>query len=92
MQMEQWFVIGQKAIQNVEFTSAGAIYYSASQTIVFPQSFVENPSFDVSVRTSNLAWAGNVMSTTTQGTFQVLHSTNVTRNVAIKWQAIGKWK
>lgn len=53
---------------------------------------MENPSFDVSVRTSNLAWAGNVMSTTIQGTFQVLHSTNVTRNVAIKWQAIGRWK
>ena len=79
-------------IADVEFTSAGGIYYSVAQTITFPAEFSINPSTSVSTRTSNLCWAGSVTANTTQCMFSILHSTNVSKNVAVEWQAIGRWK
>lgn len=83
---------GKLSLSNVEFASAGAIYYSAYQTITFPASFVGNVSTNISAMTGNLAWIGNIASTTSKCTYVVLHSTDVKRGVNIEWQAIGRWK
>ena len=83
---------GRKSISNVEFSPAGAIYYSATQTITYPAQFIETPSTNISCRTSNTAWAGNIISNNNNCTFNILHSINVTRSVSIEWISIGRWK
>ena len=82
---------GRKSISNVEFSPAGAIYYSATQTITYPAQFIETPSTNISCRTSNMAWAGNIASNNNNCTFNILHSINVTRPVHIEWISIGRW-
>ena len=71
---------------------ANAIFYSALQSITYPSKFIEAPSTSISCRTSNIAWAGNIYSKNDNCTFNILHSTDVTRPVYVEWQAIGRWK
>ena len=84
---------GNKDIADVSFTQLVAgINYSDTQTITFPQSFIDNPSTSISCKSSNIAWSSNVVSSTSSFTFDILHSNNITRDIHCEWQAIGRWK
>lgn len=84
---------GSKDINNVSFTQfTTSINYSNIQTITFPQLFINNPSTSIGCRSSNMAWSSNVISSTSNFTFYILQSTDVTRTIHCEWQAIGRWK
>ena len=81
-------------ISDVTFTElATGINYSETQTITYPQEFIDNDvSVKVSCRSANFAWAVNETSIASSFQFDILHSTNVIRDISCSYIAIGKWK
>ena len=82
------------SIANVTFTElATGINYSETQTITYPQEFIDNDvSVKVSCRSANFAWAVNETSIASSFNFTILHTTNVKRTISCNYIAIGKWK
>lgn len=86
---------GQASLENVTFTQwATGLNYSEQQSLWFPQDFIAEDDIGMSVtcRSSNFAWASNVVPTKDHFVFYIMHSTNVQRTVFITWSAIGRWK
>lgn len=81
-------------IRDVTFTElATGINYSETQTITYPQEFIDNDvSVKVSCRSANFAWAVNEISIASSFQFDILQSTNVIRNISCSYIAIGRWK
>lgn len=81
-------------IKDVTFTElATGINYSETQTITYPQEFIDNDvSVKVSCRSANFAWAVNEISIASSFQFDILHSTNVIRDISCSYIAIGRWK
>lgn len=82
------------SIADVTFTEiATGINYSETQIITYPQKFIDNDvSVKVSCKSPNFAWAVNEISIASSFQFDILHSTNVTRDISCSYIAIGKWK
>ena len=74
-------------IANVTFTElATGINYSETQTITYPQEFIDNDvSVKVSCRSANFAWAVNEISIASSFQFDILHSTNVIRDISCSY-------
>lgn len=85
---------GQASLSGITFTQwATGLNYSSQQGLSFPQSFINDDiGMSVTCRSSNFAWASNVVPTANDFVFYILHTTNIERTIFVTWTAIGRWK